>query len=300
LSPRPKRIALALGAAAMVLAGVGIWRNIQVDRDFRDPRLVLSRFPPEDSLVFSANVALLRRTGLLGPDKTAPEPEYKAFLDGTGFDYRRDLDSLTAAFSRTGSYFILRGRFNWKQLQSYADHNGGSCYQQLCRMQGSTPERRISYLPLRQDAMALAVSTSDLAATRLTKTGDPVTSPLPSSPVWISVPGSELRRQSAFAPNLRFMLSALGLADRVVVTFDATTAGIEAHLEATCRTDDNAKVLASQLRIATSELKEAQARAKDDPILSVLTTGSFDQSGRKVSGTWPLPKNLLDSLLAGI
>jgi len=299
---------LGVCGAAILLAGAGIWRSVRMDREFRDPRLLLSRFPPEDSLVFSADVARLRRGGLLGPSKAAPEPEYKAFLDGTGFDYRRDLDSLTAAFSRSGTYFVLRGRFDWKQLQTYAERNGGSCYQQLCRMQGSTPERRISWLPLRPDAMALAVSTSDLAATRLTKTGDAVTSPLPGSPVWISVPGSELQRQSAMAPNLKFMLSALGSADRVVITFDAAgsdvkAAGIEARLDATCRTDDAAKVLASQLRIATSDLKEAQARqhaAQDDQILAVLTKGSFDQTGRKVTGSWPLAKTVLDSLLAGI
>ena len=298
---------LALCGAAVLLAGAGIWRSVRADRAFRDPHLLLSRFPAEDSLVLSVDAATLRRAGFLEPAKTPSEPEYKAFLDGTGFDYRRDLDSLTAAFSRSGSYFILRGRFNWKQLEAYAEHNGGGCYQQLCRMQGSTPERRISFLPLRPDAMALAVSTSDLAATRLARTGDPVTSPLPDSPVWISVPGSELRRQSALAPNLRFMLSALGSADRVVVTFDATSNGAEAHLEATCGTEDNAKVLASQLRIATSELKEAlkqaQARdhaAQDDQSLTVLTTGKFDQAGRKATGTWPLPKNLLDSLLSGI
>ena len=49
-------------------------------------------------------------------------------------------------------------------------------------MQGSTPERRISFLPLRDDIMALAVSTDDLAATRLTKTGAPVNTPLPQRP----------------------------------------------------------------------------------------------------------------------
>lgn len=253
--------------------------------------------------MLSADVAMLRQGGLLNPAQTAPEAEYKAFLEGTGFDYHRDLDSLTAAFSRSGTYFILRGRFNWKQLQAYAERNGGSCYQQLCRMQGSTPERRISFLPLRPDAMALAVSTSDLAATRLARVGEPVTSLLPGSPVWISVPGSELRRQGALPPGMRLMLSALGSADRVVVTFDATSAGIEARMEANCRADDDAKVLASQLRIATSDLKEAQARdhaAQDDQMLAVLTRGAFDQAGRKVTGTWPLPKNVLDALMAGL
>ena len=117
----------------------------------------------------------MRRAGLLTESKVPLEPDYKSFLDGTGFDYRRDLDSVTATFSGSGNYYIARGRFDWKRLQEYVAKQGGSCYQDLCHVQGSTPERRISFLPLRNDVMALAVGTDDMAATRLTKAGQPVT-----------------------------------------------------------------------------------------------------------------------------
>ena len=300
---RPKRLALYAGAALALLGAAGVWRSMQADRTFRDPRNLLSRFPAEDSLVLSADVTLLRRGGFLNSSKATPEPEYKAFVDGTGFDYRRDLDSVVAAFSGSGTYFIVQGRFDWKKLEDYAQRNGGSCYQQLCRMQGSTPERRISFLPLRSDAMALAVSTSDLAATNLTRPRAPIATPLPGSPVWISVPGAELRRQAAVAPNLRTMLMTLGAADRILITFDATSSGIEARLDATCRTDVDAKVLASQLRLATSELKEAQSRsdaAKKDDLITFLTSGAFEDTGKRVTGAWPLPKTLLDSVLLGL
>ena len=131
----------------------------------------------------------------------ALEPDYKQFVEGTGFDYKRDLDSVTASFSRSGNYFIARGRFHWAKLRDYAVRQGGSCYQDLCRVQGSRPDRHISFLPLRNDAIALAVSTNDLAATLLTKTGQPVTAAIPAAPVWISVPGAELRRQDALPPE---------------------------------------------------------------------------------------------------
>ena len=167
-----------------------------------------------------------------------------------------------ASFSRSGTFFIARGRFDWKKLRDYAAHQGGSCYQDLCRMQGSTPERHISFLPLRDDALALAVSTNDLAATRLTKTAAPVTTPLPSAPVWLSVPGAELRRQDALPPSMHLMLSALTSADRVVITLGPGAQGIEAELQATCRTQDDARILASQLRSTTGLLKEAFARDK--------------------------------------
>ena len=59
---------------------------------------------------------------------------------------------------------MVKGRFDWNSLQSYAREQGGTCRNALCRMNGSTPERRISFFPLRPDLMGLAVSPDDSAA----------------------------------------------------------------------------------------------------------------------------------------
>lgn len=302
-----KPIAWAIPLAGLLLAGGVFGYRIHSKRVFFDPRVLLSRFPAEDALAMNVDFAALRKAGLLnespGQSKAPLEPEYKQFLDGTGFDYKRDLDSVVASFSHSGSFFIARGRFHWAKLRDYAVRGGGSCYQDLCRMQGSKPERHISFLPLRDDAIALAVSTNDLAATLLTKTGEPVTAAIPAAPVWLSVPGAELRRQDALPPEMHLMLSALTSADRVIITLGTAGPGIEAHMEATCRTQDDARVLASQLRTTTSLFKEALARDKkvaDDEVAMLLTTGSFDQADRRVTGRWPVRKSLLDALTAGI
>ena len=299
------RTALAAGVTALLVAGGAVWFKIHSTRAFFDQRVLLSRFPAEDALAMSVDVAALRSAGLLGESKMALEPEYKQFLEGTGFDYKRDLDSVAASFSRSGSYFIARGRFKWTKLREYAVREGGSCYQDLCRVQGSKPDRHISFLPLRNDAIALAVSTNDLAASQLTKTGQPVTAAIPAAPVWISVPGSELRRQNALPPEMHLMLSALTSADRVVITLGPAAAGkgIEAHMEATCRTQDDAGILTSQLRSATALLKEALTRDKkpaDDEFATLLTAGSFDRTDRRVTGKWPVRKSLLDALAGGL
>jgi hypothetical protein len=156
---------------------------------------------------------------------------------------------------------------------------------------------------LRDDAIALAVSTDDLAATRLTKTGPPIAASIPGSPVWISVPGAELRRQNSLPPGMHLMLSALTNAERIVITLGPAGKTIEARMEATCRTPDDAKTLASRLRSVTTLLKEAAARDKqpaDDEITALLTSGSFDQNDRRVNGKWPVRRTLLDALTAGI
>lgn len=292
----------ALLGGLLLVGGVAGFR-IHANRTFFDPRLLLSRFPAEDALAMSVDVTALRAAGLLGDSTTALEPEYKQFLEGTGFDYKRDLDSVVASFSHSGNFFIARGRFNWAKLRDYAVRAGGSCYRDLCRVQGSKPERHISFLPLRGDAIALAVSTNDLAAALLTKTGQPVTGVIPAGPVWISVPGAELRRRDTLPPEMHLMLSALTSADRVVITMGPAATGIEAHMEATCRTQDDARVLASQLRTTTAVLKEALTRDKkaaDDEVAVLLTAGSFDQTDRRVTGKWPIRKSLLAALTAGI
>jgi hypothetical protein len=298
-----QRLALAALLAVLLLAGGIIGFRIHSSRAFFDPRVLLSRFPAEDALAMSVDFAALRAGGLLDESKIPLEPDYKAFLEGTGFDYKRDLDSVAASFSRSGNFFIARGRFNWAKLRDYAMREGGSCYQDLCRVQGSRPERHISFLPLRDDAIALAVSTNDLAATLLTKTGQPVTGTIPAAPAWISVPGAELRRQDALPPGMHLMLSALTNADRVIITLGPAGQGLEAHMEATCRTQDDARILASQLRSTTALLKEALTRDKkaaDDEVVTLLTGGSFDQMDRRVTGRWPIRKSLLDALTAGI
>jgi hypothetical protein len=280
-----------------------VWYGVRAARQFQDPRYVLSRFPAEDAAVLSADFSSLRRGGLLNESKTPLEPDYKKFLDGTGFDYKRDLDSVTAAFATSGNFFIARGRFDWKKLRGYVAQQGGSCYQDLCRMQGSAPDRHISFLPLRADTIALAVSTNDLAAARLTNAGQPVTGNIPAGPVWLSVPGSALRGRDALPQRLRAMLSALQNTDRVIVTLQSSGSGIEARMEASCKTPADAAVLASQLRIATSALKDALAADKqnqNDELATMLRSGTFDENGPRVTGRWPVQKGLLDALTDGI
>jgi hypothetical protein len=146
-----------------------------------------------------------------------------------------------------------------------------------------------------------AVSTSDLAAARLTNEGPPVTGNIPSGPVWLSVPGATLRQQNAVPAGLRGMFTALQNTDRVVITMQPSGNGIEARMEASCRTAADAAVLASQLRIATSTLRDALAADKqDDELAAMLKSGTFDENGSRVTGRWPVQKTLLDSLTAGI
>jgi hypothetical protein len=279
-------VLLAVGAA------VAKWRET---RAFYQPASLLARFPAEDTIVLSADLSMLRAAGFLGAAKAPLEPEYKQFMENSGFDYRRDLDSVIASFSMTGNYFIARGRFNWARLRDYAAKQGGGCYEELCRMQGSTPDRRISFVPLRFDTIALAVSTDDLAATKLTHSRLRLKDVLPGSPVWLTIPGTVLRQQGGLPPGLRVVFSGLMHADRVVFTAGTNAGGVEVRMEATCKSEADARILTAQLQNAASLLK-----TDSDELAKVVLGGKYEQSGPRVTGKWPLSKETIDNLTAGL
>lgn len=297
-----RRITIGILASAIALIALIVGFNLRRSTGLSTQFDLLARLPNEPAAVLSADFSALRRGGLLSTRTVAPEPEYKAFLDGAGFDYRRDLDLVVASFSQSGSFFVARGHFDWAKLRSYAIRQGGSCYDELCRVQGSTPERRISFLPLRDNVIALAVSTDDLAATRLRKPNSALTSQIPNTPVWISVPGQSLSRPGALPEGIRVALSGLMETDRVLLTAGPGPSGIEAHLETTCRSLDAARTLESQLRSSAAILKDAIARNKtnDETLAAVLSAGSFNRDAKKVTGTWRIDRSLIEGLTDGI
>ena len=90
--------------------------------------------PEREAAVLYIDVAAVRSSGILDKlvgSTVAEEPEYKTFVQQTGFDYKRDLDRLMAnsasADGGTTHYFLLEGRFDWDKLKSYAKGQGGSC-----------------------------------------------------------------------------------------------------------------------------------------------------------------------------
>lgn len=293
-------MAILLGAVALTGSFVALkWRD---SKSFFEPRLLLARFPVREATVLSIDFAPLRYMGAVG-SPIAMEPEYRAFVEATGFNFRTDLDSVVATISPKGNYFIARGRFHWDRLQAYALKQGGSCYERLCRMQGSTPERHISFVPLRDDAIAIGVSTDDLAATRLTKPGKAVETAIPEGPAWMIIPGSALRSADSLPGGMRYLLSALSSADHVVVRLTVSPAGIEARLEAPCKTAVDAGILVSQLKTATALLKNAvlaDKQAAKDELALTLTAGAFEQNDKVALGRWPIKQGLLLSLLTGL
>ena len=142
-----RKLIAGMAVAAVLAGGAGVWFRVHRTKAFFEPRALLARFPPDEASVLSVNVRLLRQAGLLSGSKAPLEADYRQFLDGTGFDYRRDLDLVVASFSDRGNYFIARGRFDWPRLRGYVAKQGGSAISSFAACRGARPTGIFPFCP---------------------------------------------------------------------------------------------------------------------------------------------------------
>src|ERR1051325_8555793 len=117
--------------AALLIAGY-----FRPARNF-DAAAMIACLPPDQATHVFVAVGALRDAGvlnLIAGSKSEEEPDYRKFVEQTGFDYRTDLDAVAAAFFHGGSYYTIRGRFDWKKLNGYARAQGGDCVSSICSM----------------------------------------------------------------------------------------------------------------------------------------------------------------------
>jgi hypothetical protein len=290
------------------LCGVGVWgvARLRYHR-LRTTADWLERLPTQDAMVFYIDFAALRRGGLLqllAGSKAQEEPEYKVFVLKTDFDYKRDLDAVLACFTPRAKYLVVKGRFDWGSLQSYARDQGGTCRDVLCRMSGSTPDRKISFFPLRPNLMGLAVSPDDSAAIEMESR--PVhrrTIALPDAPVWISIPPSVLKSGNDLPAGTRMFAHSMEDADDISIAVAPAGNRFEGRLIVQCRSAQQAVAVALELTRITGMLRDMFTRehqtANPNDLSGVLTSGTFRQDGTRALGTWPLERGFIEGMLGG-
>jgi hypothetical protein len=268
--------------------------------------MLLKRMPVRDAVVVYIDFGELRRGGilqLLEGSKASEDPDYQSFAGKINFDYRQDLDTALVAFAPSGKYMLVKGRFDWKSLRSYALAGGGSCLNTLCRMTGSTPDRRISFFPVQSSLMALAVSREEFAASDMTQVRSGPAAEVPSAPVWLSVPGSFLKSGENLPSGTRMFAHGMEKAEKVTLAFAPDGNRLAARIEVRCRNEQDAVEVASQLASATLTLKQMLEREHQNPgpadLAGVLASGSFRSEGQNVFGYWPMERAFVESILSG-
>lgn len=298
---RPWQLAAALIAVCAIVVTAVIW--LRQSRKFTASELLAS-LPAEAGALLFINAAALRDAGILDAilGKTVnEEAEYRDFVSQTGFDYKTDLDQVLARFTDSGGYFVVNGKFDWTRIMQYAVRAGGSCHNGFCKVQGSQPQRQISFYPVRPHVMALAVAPSDEAARginlRYTRSDKQT---LPDAPLWLMAPGSVIRKTSKLPGGTLQFARVLQNAESLLLTLGPDQAGFVAGMEVDCRNPEDAALLKTQMEELTNIVKKMIAQEHTVPnaadLGNVLTQGTFERRNRQVVGRWPVPRIFLDAL----
>jgi hypothetical protein len=294
--------ALLTAGCAALMFGV-YWLRF---RSPASPSELTSLLPAKDATVVYIDVDGLRRTGflnLIAGSKAAEELEYQQFVDQTQFDYKQDLDAVAAAFRKGDSFFALRGRFHWKELMAYAAQQGGSCHNGFCMFAGSTPNRHISFYPIRGNVMGLAISDSADEAAWLIRKGNASGWTPPQQPIWMMVPAARLNDATSIPEGIRPFAAALKGTQEIVLSIGPQDYRFTLKFQATCDTVASASSLLVDLENASStvraELAKDRAKAKPGDLADVLASGAFRREDRRVYGEWPVARSTLDALFGG-
>lgn len=302
LSRKPLILVLLLAAVLAGYGGVRWYRSRPIGLAAQ-----LRRLPQRDAVIIYIDFRQLRQGGILGmldSSKVTEDPEYREFARKIDLNWKQDLDSVMLAMAPSGKFMVVSGRFDWKSLQSYAQQAGGECFGSVCRVNGSTPDRRISFLPLQDHVMALAVSTDEWAARTLQGEAPGSDAELPDAPVWIKIPGSALKSGDGLPEGTRMFARSIEQADFAMLTFAPDGQRLAARLDVRCGDPRDAADIAGELSHATSLLKEMIAREHQTPnpadFSGVLTSGSFWSQGDRVYGKWPIERSFIENLLGGV
>ncbi len=213
----------------------------------------LAGAPPDAGfpVVFYVDFAALRKGGvlqMLAGSKVAEEPEYKVFVMKTEFDYTRDLDAVLACFTPHAQYLVVKGRFDWDSLHPTRASKAATCRDALCRMSGSTPERKISFFRFAAEPDGSGSQSGRMrrrrsAVHRALRRG----LEMPDAPVWISIPPAMLKKGNDMPPGTRMFAHTMENADDVSIAMAPSGSRFEARLNVQCRSERQAAALAAQL-----------------------------------------------------
>lgn len=267
---------------------------------------MVALLPRRDAATIFLNVSVLRQAGLLKLlEASHPEQdsEYQEFIRETEFDYTHDIETIAARVSEGQIFSIVRGKFDWGRLRTYASRHGGTCSDQFCQTPAAHPGRWISFLRIQSDMAGIALSADPADVLSLSPRKVERPAEIPLAPIWVNLPRSVLSDSKSLPVPVRIFALALQSAENVVIMADRIPGGrgdLELRLRAVFDTAMAAQTTRTQLemdtRLLQMELQREHQQASPGDLTGLLTAGTFEQSGPSVLGRWPLRRELLQAL----
>ncbi len=264
---------------------------------------LLGLLPADNATIFYARLDLLRRAGLLKLLAGSHDPEYHAFVLATNFDYSKDLDAIAGSVKPDGIFLAVKGRFDWTSIADYVKQQGGECTNQVCRLPTRSGGKWIGTVRIQPDVLAIAVGQDKRLAAEIHPGHLSMPQPLPSDPVWLSLAPELLKNPVALPLPLRIFAISLQSANSAIIAL-APSAGASAafdiKLTADCPSAVTADTIRKQLEIDTNllklELAHEHEKANPADLTGLLTSGTFETSGKQVHGAWRVTPELLRTL----
>lgn len=293
---------MAAVAAAIAMAGL-LWMRFGAEGG--GP--LLRHLPTRDAAVGQVDVAGIRAAGFAPSGNSAAirEPEYDDFIKRSGFNWEKDLDRIAWSFTPTAKFFLVEGRFDWPRLEVFVKSEGGECQKRFCTVRGSQPGREISFFPLRDGVMAMAVSADRYAADQLRQThdvpkGHPVLNP-PVAPMWVHLSKFPLNSGEPDSPGLRGFARILRETEEAMLALEAKDKDFVLRLDARCTDAEKATALAAELTKLTALLNRLLGMERATPgeadFASVLAKGSFEAKEDRLHGVWPIGRAFVAALI---
>ena len=306
--PHWKRNRTALGGVAVLLiTGIAIALYFGVFRtETYKPEALMSYLPPRHASVVYLDFRALRNSGvfdLIAGQAGAEEPEYRTFVEQTGFNYKEDLHQVAMSSAAGVHYFVVEGRFDWEKLRAHAAASGGGCNGDACWTKGSTPDRVISFRPLGRTLMALASGREQSAVRDIAKRVTGTTMAVPAEPMWMHVPGEVLRSPGNLPSGTALFARAISTAENAVLTLGPQGERYELKMNLSCKSAEEAAVLRTQMAEITNLLQKLINREGKQPnaddLSGILSAGVFTRDGNQVLARWPITQAFLQSLAKG-
>jgi hypothetical protein len=93
-----------------------------------DAATLTTYFPARQATTFYIDVGAMRSSGILEKlvgTTVGEEQEYRDFVQGSGFDYKADLNQVMLSSAGGVHYFVLEGRFEWNKLKPTRSNRAG-------------------------------------------------------------------------------------------------------------------------------------------------------------------------------
>ena len=268
---------------------------------------ILLRLPQKEATTIHIDVASIKAAGLgdlLTGSAVAEDPEYRRFVTESGFDWKTDLEAITAAKVNADWYFFVRASFDLEKLRNFALSRNGTCRNGVCSVAGSTPGRWVAFFPVTSRVLALTTSKSkDIIFNLLRKDGTPWLGGVPEGPAWVSLDGRVLAGDPALPAGGRLFGKVLAEAPRTTFSVVPQGGQLELRMRSHHLTAPAAENTKAQLEGVTTEFRKyferlGQAASPTD-LSGLLLSGKFTVAGNDVVGAWPLHLEFLKKLAGG-